>query len=270
MTRSTGQCGQWVRWSSASDTTSVDLQPCLGGKRAEVVEAKAPRCAHGGEAPDELGGGLIAGGAGDDLLAHIVEGDGEAVDAADVLQDGHHRSSRQVHAVALPEEEGRLIAPETVPLQERQHALGHIVAGDENRGVDDAARGEPLALEAQGARVVDLEEDYARRVLAHGPGVETGAEDDHLAAALGDRFIEAVVEIAGSQSEILPRRREPGRDGRGRGARRLVEKQADDRIGVERIGFGVLGGAKLGNDERCPRHIPDRRHRVTPQPSAHA
>ena len=131
-------------------------------------------------------------------------------------------------AIALPEEESRLIAPEAVPVQQRQHALGDIVSGDENSRVGDAARSEPLALEAQGARVVDLEEDHARRLLAHGPGVQTGAENDHLAAALRDRIVETVVEIAGSQSQILPRRREVLLNGVRRGSCRVVEKQRHD------------------------------------------
>lgn len=86
-------------------------------------------------------------------------------------------------------------------------------------------------------------------MLAHAAGVEAGAEDDHLPAAVAELRIEVIVVIACPELDALPRRRKTRRHSFGGRARALVQEQRNDRIAIERMGLRILLGTILGHDE---------------------
>jgi hypothetical protein len=77
-------------------------------------------------------------------------------------------------------------------------------------------------------------------LLAHAASIEAGAEDDDLAAAVAELRIEVIVVIARPELDALPARRKTRRYALRRLPRPLVEKQRNDRIAIERMGFRVL------------------------------
>jgi hypothetical protein len=95
-------------------------------------------------------------------------------------------------------------------LEQRQHARRDIVAGDERRRRLDAAFGKPPPLKVHRARIVDLEIGDPLGPLACGACVEARAEDDDLAAAIGELLVEPVIELAGPEPDVHFRRGEAG------------------------------------------------------------
>ena len=170
---------------------------------------KLPGRAHLREAPDEGCGLLVAGGVVDHRFGQIVEGDGEL--AVRLLRKSvktfKHRRPVQIHGVAFPDDVGRQVEVEAVGGKQPKQAVSDVVAGDEHdRGLDPGL-GESRLLEADGVRIVDLEIGDARRLLAHAAGVEAGAEDDDLPAAVAELRIEVIVVIARPELDALPARR---------------------------------------------------------------
>jgi len=106
-----------------------------------------------------------------------------------------------------------------------------------------------LSLEAEDVGIVDLEIGDVRRLLAHAAGVEAGPEDDHLPAAVAELFIDVIVVISRPQLDALPARRKTRGYALGSLPRPLVEKEVNDRIAIERMGFLILLRAILGHDE---------------------
>ena len=67
-----------------------------------------------------------------------------------------------------------------------------------------------MLLEVHHARIVDLEIGNPVGPLAFGARVETGAENDDLAAAIGELLVKLVIEVAGPEPDIHFRRGEAG------------------------------------------------------------
>src|SRR5262245_55652060 len=117
-----------------------------------------------------------------------------------------------------------------------KQAVGDVVAGDEHDGGLDPCLSESCPLEVEHAGIVHLEIGDARGLLAYAAGVEAGAKDDHLPAAIAELRIEVIVVIASAKLDALPARRKTRGHALGRLPRPVVEEQRNDRITIKRMG----------------------------------